>query len=70
MKGAQHSPIVAFGGSYGGMLASWMRAKYPQIIIGLVHYMGRLCEGGFARVRVYVVYTVIRKGHSRDLALI
>lgn len=33
-KGAAQSPVVAFGGSYGGMLAAWMRAKYPQIIIG------------------------------------
>lgn len=34
--GAANSPVVAFGGSYGGMLAAWMRAKYPQIIIGFV----------------------------------
>ncbi|XP_067928307.1 lysosomal Pro-X carboxypeptidase-like [Watersipora subatra] len=33
-SGAENSPVVAFGGSYGGMLAAWMRAKYPQIIIG------------------------------------
>ncbi|XP_066372291.1 uncharacterized protein [Miscanthus floridulus] len=31
---AETAPVVVFGGSYGGMLASWFRLKYPHVTIG------------------------------------
>jgi lysosomal Pro-X carboxypeptidase len=32
----QNAPIVGFGGSYGGMLVSWFRMKYPGSIDGAI----------------------------------
>ncbi|GAB4833334.1 hypothetical protein Ancab_031578 [Ancistrocladus abbreviatus] len=31
---AAESPVVVFGGSYGGMLAAWFRLKYPHVAVG------------------------------------
>ena len=32
--GAEDKAVIVFGGSYGGMLASWIRMKFPHVFQG------------------------------------
>lgn len=56
-------PVIGFGGSYGGMLASWFRMKYPNIMDGAIagsapvlSFLGdtpRADMGAFSRIVTY-----------------
>lgn len=54
--GAEKSAVVTFGGGYGGMLAAWMRLRYPHLVKGayassapIAYYSGELACDKFPR---------------------
>ncbi|KAL5704267.1 lysosomal Pro-Xaa carboxypeptidase [Ranunculus cassubicifolius] len=51
---AHNSPVIVLGGSYGGMLATWFRLKYPHIAVGalassapILYFDGMTPENGY-----------------------
>ncbi|XP_023738064.1 uncharacterized protein LOC111886055 [Lactuca sativa] len=54
---AENCPVIAIGASYGGMLASWFRMKYPHAAYGalavsapILYFMGLTPENGYASI--------------------
>ncbi|XP_060903022.1 lysosomal Pro-X carboxypeptidase [Labrus mixtus] len=70
LPGAQHSPAIAVGGSYGGMLSAWFRMKYPNIVVGALaasapiwQFPGMVPCGDFYKV---VTQDFARSGYNCD----
>ncbi|KAI4967260.1 hypothetical protein ZWY2020_029104 [Hordeum vulgare] len=55
---APAAPVVVFGGSYGGMLAAWMRMKYPHVVIGAVASSAPIL-GFYGMADPYAFYDII-----------
>ncbi|XP_008288574.1 lysosomal Pro-X carboxypeptidase [Stegastes partitus] len=70
LPGAQQSPVIAVGGSYGGMLAAWFRMKYPNVVVGALaasapiwQFPGMVPCGDFYKI---VTQDFARSGYNCD----
>ncbi|XP_030009006.1 lysosomal Pro-X carboxypeptidase [Sphaeramia orbicularis] len=70
VPGAQNSPVIAVGGSYGGMLAAWFRMKYPSVVVGALassapiwQFPGMVPCGAFYKI---VTQDFAKSGHNCD----
>lgn len=71
---AKRRPVIAIGGSYGGMLAAWFRMKYPHLITGALASSAPILQFGnlstpcdvFSRI-VTSVFDISAKECSKNI---
>ncbi|EFN80400.1 putative serine protease K12H4.7 [Harpegnathos saltator] len=63
-KNLENSPVIVFGGSYAGNMATWARLKYPHLIQGALASSAPI----YAKADFYEYYEVVTRSLGRHSA--
>lgn len=68
---AKLSPVITIGGSYGGMLAAWMRMKYPHLVAGALAGSAPILQfpGEYNCSRFYQIVTKDFENYSPNCSM-
>ncbi|KAJ5076133.1 lysosomal pro-x carboxypeptidase [Anaeramoeba ignava] len=66
--GLENSPVIAIGGSYGGMLSAWIRMRYPHIFVGSLAASAPILQFAGMTENTTIFYDITTRDYTSECA--